>query len=267
MVLLGPILVDDVAVERRLARVGGDLARGQDHLAVLLHLGEHRIPDPRRLDVAALPRRAHFRRAHVEDLHVLRVDARLLEGDDRVEVGRRVERHRDLLALQVLDAVDARAVLHDERLGVADVVEDPEQLVRLAARHRRGDPGRPHLTDLDAARRHRLDHLAAAAELLPVDLVAGGFFEILRFLRDAIGIQHVLVGDRHFLLLRERGARRECEHEPDARKRFHEAVSLGWWGTKPIARRPSCARCRRSRRHAIYRRSAAGRSARNRRWS
>ncbi len=35
---------------------------------------------------------------------------------------------RDLLALEVGDAVDAAAVAGDQRLGGADVVEDPEQL-------------------------------------------------------------------------------------------------------------------------------------------
>jgi hypothetical protein len=55
----------------------------------------------------------------------------------------------------------------------ADVVEDPEELERLAARHGRRDARGAHFADLHGARGHRLDDLAAAAELLPVDLVAG----------------------------------------------------------------------------------------------
>ena len=103
------------------------------------------------------------------------------------------------------------AVLRDQRLGRADVVEDPEELERLAARHRGRDAGGTDFADLHGARRHRLDHLAAAAELLPVDLVAGGLLELLRFLRDPVRHDHVLVADRDFLLRprRRRGERRE----------------------------------------------------------
>ncbi len=111
----------------------------------------------------------------------------------------------DLLALEVGHCVDAGAVLRDQRFRVADVVEDPEELVRLAARHRGRDAGRADFADLHRARRHRLDHLAAAAELLPVDLVAGRLFDLLGFLRDAIRDDHVLVADGHFLRLRHRG--------------------------------------------------------------
>ena len=130
---LGPVLVRDIAVERGLAGVGRDLAGGDDHLAVLLHFGEHRVPDERGLDVAALPCGANFRRPHVEDLHVGRIDLGLVERDHGVEVRGRIERHGDLLALQIRERVDAGAVLGDQRLRRADVVEDPEKFERLAA--------------------------------------------------------------------------------------------------------------------------------------
>ena len=214
-VLLRPILVDNVAVECRLAGFSGDLAGRQNDLAVFLHFGQHRVPDKRRLNVAALPRCAHFRRTHIEDLHVGGIHLRLFERDHRVEVRRRVERHRDLLALEIGDGVDPRAVFRDERLGIADVVEDPEELVRLAARHGRGDARRTDFPNLYGARRHRLDDFAAAAELLPIDFVTGRLFDFLRVLRDAVRIQHVLVPDRHFFRLRKRSAtdqRRRCEH-------------------------------------------------------
>jgi hypothetical protein len=69
-------------------------------------------------------------------------------------------------------------------------------------------PAEPTSPICTGVRRHRLDDLAAAAELLPVDLVAGLLLELLRFLRDTVRHDHVLVADRDFLL-REGGRRGE----------------------------------------------------------
>src|SRR4030095_1249434 len=89
------------------------------------------------------------------------------------------------------------------------------------------DARRADFADLHRSGRHALDPLAAAAELLPADLVAGRFFEIFCLLRHAVRDDHVLVADGHFLRLRTRGRReqrkrhRGCKSGP---KRFHAVL-------------------------------------------
>ena len=64
---------------------------------------------------------------------------------------------RDLLALQVGDRVDAAAVARHQRLGRADVLEDPEQLdvdaLADRRRDRRAEPTSPICTSPEAIAR------------------------------------------------------------------------------------------------------------------
>ena len=166
------VLLTIEAVEGRPAE-RAELARGDHHLAVLLDLAERRVPDERRVDVAALPGGGDLRRLQVEDLDLVRVDAEMLEREQQVEVRGRDERHADLLADQVLDLGDAGALARDQRLGRRDVLDDPDQLHVDALADAGGDRARARERDLDVARRHRGDHLGAAVELPVLDVPAG----------------------------------------------------------------------------------------------
>lgn len=151
---------------------------------------------------------ATSRRTQVDDLHVVRIDARGLQRDERMEVRRRHERHADLLALQRGDAGHARAVARDERLGIVDVVEHPEQRNVEPLRQAGRDRARPRLAELHGARRERADHVGAAVELAERDLVAGRLFDFTARLRVAPRHDHVLVRDHDFARFGVRRAER-----------------------------------------------------------
>ena len=197
-------------IEGRLALLG-DVAGGDDHLAVALHLGEHRIPDEGRVDVAALPGSRDLRRTHVEDLHILGIDLGVGQRGQQLIVGGRHEGRRDLLALQVGQAVHARAVAGDQLLGVADVVQQPDHLHVHALAGSRRRRARADLADRHLAGRHGLDDVATAAEHLPVDLVAGRLLELALGHEHPEGDDHVLVGERHLLGLRHCSRNRQTE--------------------------------------------------------
>ena len=110
------------------------------------------------------------------------------------------ERGGDLLALEVLHALDAAAVAHDQCLGLGDVVQDPEQLDVLALAGCCHDRAGAGFAEMHVAAGHGLDDVAATTEHAPVDLVAGGFFELAGLHHGAQRHQHVLVGKGDFFL-------------------------------------------------------------------
>ena len=89
-------------------------------------------------------------------------------------MGSRNERRGDLLALEAGKIGHAGFFRNDELLGVVDVVENPYHFDVEALRRGRRRGRRADFADRDVAGRHRLDDVAAAAEHLPVDLVARG---------------------------------------------------------------------------------------------
>lgn len=195
--------------------------RGDDDLAVGL---QHGIPDEGRVEIAALPGGGDLGRPHVEDLRVLGGETCVLQRRQQVVVRGRHERSRDLLALEIGELVHARAVARDELLGVADVVEHPDDLhIHALARGRRARAG-DDLADRHLARRHGLDHVAAAAEHLPIDLVAGRLLDLALGYRNPQRHDHVLVGERHFLRLRRRARDRQAKCQRRCRQR-NEPIS------------------------------------------
>ena len=115
----------DHALLRELRAVG-------DHRTVFKQLAQHRIPDIRAVNIAALPCRQYILRLQVDDLHARRIHTRQLQRAQQAVVRRGRERRRDGLARQVLYPGDTRIVLYREGFRGADHVVDPEHLIRYS---------------------------------------------------------------------------------------------------------------------------------------
>jgi hypothetical protein len=109
----GVVFPGDPRHERRTAKFG--YSRGVDqHLAVLFGLGQHWIPDISRIDVATCEGGGDLRRLQVQNIHLCRVDARVVQRKQQAIMGGRDEWRRDFLAYEILDVADAGAVAYDK---------------------------------------------------------------------------------------------------------------------------------------------------------
>ena len=163
-------------------------------MAALLEAAQGRVPDKRCIDIPALPGCRNVRGLQVDHLD-LAGQAELLKGKQRMEVGGGDKGHSEGFAGQVLRRDDAAAIAYHQRLGVGDVVENPEQLRIHATAYRCSNRAAARHADLHIARGHGHHHVAAAVEVAPFDIPAGGFLELL--LRDGVlpGCKHALHAD------------------------------------------------------------------------
>ena len=194
----GPLGVDDQAVKSGVTLGANALAAGNG-FAVAFDLAQHRVPNKGGVDVPTFPSRRNFRWPHVHDVHALGVDTLQLHGCHQLVVRGRHKRRGDFFALQVFDAVDARAVARDERFGVRDVVQDPDQLDVLPLAGRRRERAGTGFANLHITAGHGLDDVTPTTKHAPVDLVASGLFKLTRFHDRAHGDEHVLVREGDFL--------------------------------------------------------------------
>jgi len=138
-----------------------------------------------------------------------------MQGDERMEVRRRHIRHAERLALQIGELADAGPVARDERFGVVDVVENPEQRQNDTLRESRHDRAGARFAHLYGARRNCADDVRAAAELAIRDLVSGGLLDGAACLCAAPRYHHVLIADDHLarIGLCVNGRENSGEHE------------------------------------------------------
>ena len=169
--------------------VGGENDRLQvvvavvgDHLAELLDLGDRgeRLDAGKGVDRSGGERRDVVLEAHVDQLHVVLGEAGL--GQDLVQehgVGRRAGLRADLLALEILDRVDARLETGNdgERLRAIERKADRLQLALGGADHERC---RADHADVDAAGDHGVARGLAAVEGMNGDVAAGLFEQVFR---------------------------------------------------------------------------------------
>ena len=222
----------------------GDVLRGDEHLAVLLELVQRRIPDEAAVEVAAVVAGDDVGLRDGEDLHVLLGEADALdEGEQLIMVGRD-RRGGELLALEIGERIDPRAVAHDERLVDAGDRGEIERLDVQAARGRRGERARADIADLHVARRDGGEDFRAGIEAAEIDLDPGRLVEIAVGDRDRGGERVGLVADDHFVggLGRDgaqprEGGGRACGE--DAFNEIHDSKILLAIGDRGRKRRPS----------------------------
>ena len=155
----------------------GDVLRGDQHLAVLLEFGQRRIPDKAAVEIAAIVAGDDFGLRDREHLHVLLVQAEALDQREQLVVVGRDGRGRELLALEIGERIDARAVTHDKRFVDSRDRGEIERLHVEAARGRRGEWARPDIADLHVAGGDRRKNLRARIEAAEVDLDPGRLVE------------------------------------------------------------------------------------------
>ncbi len=169
-----------------------------------------------------------------EDLDGRRIHAGVLQGDERMEMRGRDERQADFLALELRDRFHPRPVARDERLGIVDVVENPEQRDIDALRQSCRDRARAGFAELDRSRCERADHVGAAAELAVGHLVARRLFNFAARLRVAPGHHHVLIADHDFTgfgMGDRRGKRDQYERNELEAQRMKRGLHLESYGS------------------------------------
>jgi len=162
-----------------------DVAVEELHAVVDLVRGHHGIETRPRVDGAAHEGRAAIRVLQVLDVDLRRIDPRLVERLQKEEVGVGADGHRDGLAAQVVDRVDAAAGQRREGrpLGLRVDVDDLDGRTVGARQERRGARGRAHV---EGARTEPLVRLVRAERLGPRDchVVAEGLLEPALVLDD-----------------------------------------------------------------------------------
>ena len=119
-----------------------------------------------------------------------------------------------------------RVAAGDAATVIAGSGEQVQAVVRSVTPTVSGNARRADLAQLHGARGQRLDHLAATAELLPVDLVTRCRFERLALLRHAIRHHHVLIGNGDLLGLRVTDSGRERDRDGGRPSMFHDRFLL-----------------------------------------
>ena len=182
---------------------------GSDHLALGLDLGEDGVPNKSGVDIAPLPSGGNFRWTHVHHIQLFTGHAIMLECRHQLVVCGGDKWHTHALALEVLEAVDSRAIASHQRFGISNVGRNPERLDVLPLAGSRSKRTGPHLPHLHISRRHGANDVATAREHAPVDFVARGLFHLTRFHDQTQRHQHILMRKRHRLFLRMRRAERQ----------------------------------------------------------
>ncbi len=170
----GAVLVVEVlargpaAHDRRLRVVRGGVGEHLRALHLLAHRDVERHPQRDRRHRAGDERCHRLGHPLVDDLDVLRID--VVRAQRRVEehVRRRARRRRNLLALEVGEAVDALVPAHPQLRGrELDVVHEEHLPLPAGGEVRDDGAGDQHL---DAAADHRLEQLEAGGELHEIEL-------------------------------------------------------------------------------------------------
>ena len=150
----------------------GDLAGGEQHLAVLLEFGKGRIPDEGAIDVAALPGRDDLGLRNGDDLGVLLGNALLLEA--RREAGNgRWTRARRRASCPCRSAGDLISVRTTSASPSPETDGDVEGLDIDAVADGGREWARSDIADLDVAGRDRGEDVGAGIEAAELDVPAG----------------------------------------------------------------------------------------------
>ncbi|MOA04472.1 hypothetical protein D3C78_1240290 [compost metagenome] len=193
-VLLGEILAHDPGVEGRCAELG-QLAGGDQYLAIFLGDPEGRIPYVRGVDVTALPGGNDRGWSQVENGDFRRVDVPVLQRGEQAVVAGGYKRHGDLLADQVLRGLDPGTVAGDQGFGGADLGGDEEGLHRDFAGDGRGQRAGTEVADLHVTRGDGGDDIGTVVEFSPADIGLGGLFVGAVSLGDFRRVNGGLIGD------------------------------------------------------------------------
>ena len=184
----------DPGGERRRTLLG-DFLRGDDHLAVLLQLGQRRVPDEAAVEVAAVVAGDDVGLRDCEHLHVLLGEAETLDQREQLIVVGRNGRGGEFLAFEIGERVDAGPIAHDQRFVGAGDRGEIEGLDVEAARGRRCVGARADVTDLHVARGDGGEDFGAGVEAAEIDLEAGRLFELAVSDGDRRRQRVCLVGD------------------------------------------------------------------------
>ncbi len=220
----GELVGHRAKVKRRLA-VLGQLAAGDEILAVLAQLVEGRQPRVGGIDVTSVERRQNGLWLQVDQLNVVGGQPVLRQRGQQAVVRGRRERRADPLALQFGDRVDTAAVARHERLVVAGDVEHERNLVRDV--QRRGEPPcdgtRAERAEVQFLGDERGVDVGTGVELRPLDVVVRQLLlQPTAVLHDQVATRKALVANANRRLVglvprtvdRAAGQRQRCAAQP-----------------------------------------------------